>query len=198
MPSIFIRTAGCNLRCEWCDTKYAWDASAGISIPIDSIVQRTGLYAVSHCVLTGGEPMIAEDMPALAGRLMSAGYHTTIETNATIPPNGIACDLASLSPKLSEKAGREDMIHIAREWMEDYECQFKFVVDSEGDIRKIQAFMERLGIEVSAERIFLMPQSRDVAVLREKAAMVAEICRRSGYRYGPRLHLRLFGNRRKT
>ena len=100
-PSVFVRTSGCNLRCNWCDTPYAsWDPQ-GEELSLDRIVTEVLALESRHCVVTGGEPMIASGITDLAARLATEGRHLTIETAGTIAPDGIFCDLASLSPKLS-------------------------------------------------------------------------------------------------
>ena len=104
VPSVFVRTSGCNLRCNWCDTMYASWNPEGAEMSVDQILAEVAKHPASHCVLTGGEPMVAKGIHKLASALRHAGKHITIETAATIPPDGIACDLASLSPKLSNSA----------------------------------------------------------------------------------------------
>src|SRR5438309_1907432 len=104
VPSVFVRTSGCNLRCNWCDTMYASWEPRGTEMSVNQIVAEVGNHHAQHCVLTGGEPMIAKGIYELAQTLRAADQHITIETAATIPPDGIACDLASLSPKLSNSA----------------------------------------------------------------------------------------------
>src|SRR5207249_10915638 len=106
VPSVFIRTSGCNLRCTWCDTKYASWQPEGADVSLDDIIAQVVKHPVTHCVLTGGEPMIAKQIHELARRLHELGKHITIETAGTIAPCGIACDLASLSPKLGRSTPR--------------------------------------------------------------------------------------------
>src|SRR5215475_11556483 len=86
VPSVFIRTSGCNLRCTWCDTKYASWTPEGETLTIDALVAEVLRHPAAHVVLTGGEPMIAPELPDLAARLRAAGKHITIETAGTIPP----------------------------------------------------------------------------------------------------------------
>ena len=71
---------------------------------LTDILTEVDSHPALHCVLTGGEPMIAKGIHELATSLRDRGKHITIETAATIAPDGIACDLASLSPKLSNSA----------------------------------------------------------------------------------------------
>src|SRR3954470_17763292 len=105
MPSVFVRTSGCNLRCTWCDTPYASWNPEGEPRSIAAIVAAVQNHpAARHVVLTGGEPMVAKDIRVLAAEIKKLGHHITIETAATIAPDGIACDLASLSPKLLNSA----------------------------------------------------------------------------------------------
>src|SRR5271165_3361418 len=65
VPSAFIRTSGCNLRCSWCDTKYASWATEGKEMSIDEIVSEVGHFPTEHVVVTGGEPMVARGIHQL-------------------------------------------------------------------------------------------------------------------------------------
>src|SRR5580658_7281788 len=80
VPSVFIRTSGCNLRCTWCDTPYTSWNPEGAERSIDEIVHQARGFAAKHVVITGGEPMIAPGMVELAKDLRAAGLHITIET----------------------------------------------------------------------------------------------------------------------
>jgi len=84
-PTIFIRTTGCNLRCDWCDSEYAYEE--GEDLEIDGILERAKkLSQRSGCTracVTGGEPLLHDEMPELVFRLLSSGYHVTIETNGS-------------------------------------------------------------------------------------------------------------------
>lgn len=164
-----------------------------------------------HVVLTGGEPMLAKGLPALAAELRRAGWHITIETAGTIAPDGIACELASLSPKLSNSApdARLDETWrrrheetrwqpaIVRAWIEAYDCQLKFVVANPADVAEIEAMLRELP-PVPAHHVLLMPEGTDMATLRERAGWLPELCKARGYRYAHRLHIELFGHTRGT
>jgi 7-carboxy-7-deazaguanine synthase len=211
-PSIFIRTSGCNLRCGWCDTKFASWSPEGEELTMTAILARVAEYPAGHCVVTGGEPMVSPRIGELTRALRNLGKHVTLETAATIAPDGVACDLASLSPKLANSTPgdrlspgwreRHERLRYApgiiRHWLDRFPCQFKFVVTGPDDLREIDALLAAVGRPVAADRIFLMPEGVEAAVLESRAAFINELCRERGYRYGQRLHIELFGNTRGT
>ncbi|MCK9361973.1 7-carboxy-7-deazaguanine synthase QueE [Patescibacteria group bacterium] len=213
IPSVFVRTSGCNLRCAWCDTPYASWNPEGEEMSVGQIVEEVSKYPARHCVLTGGEPMVARNIRDLAGALHAEGLHITIETAGTVAPDGIPCDLASISPKLSNstpKAGSIDAAwverhertrlqpDVLRQWIEPYHFQLKFVVSSPSDLPEIEETIASIGLEIPPWRILLMPEGTDEGVLKSRQADVLAICRERGYRYCDRLHIHLFGNTKGT
>ena len=66
LPSVFIRTSGCNLRCVWCDTPYTSWQPEGRSYPIEKIIREVEKYPARHVVITGGEPLLAPELGELA------------------------------------------------------------------------------------------------------------------------------------
>lgn len=213
VPSVFVRTSGCNLRCAWCDTPYAsWNPEGELrTVPqLVALVQEH--RAARHVVLTGGEPMIAKDIRPLAAELKSLGYHITIETAATVAPDGIACDLASLSPKLINSApdpiehGAWRKKHDAtrwnpeavRAWVDRYPYQFKFVVARPEDVDELEHMLAALHREIPRHKVLLMPEATTLEKMRARASWLGEVCKERGYRYAHRLHIELYGNKRGT
>jgi 7-carboxy-7-deazaguanine synthase len=211
VPSIFIRTSGCNLRCHWCDTPYASWKPEGPEISIEEILKKLTEWNCDHVVLTGGEPMIAPDLPELATALKKQKKHITIETAGTILPNSIPCDLASISPKLSNStpsperdpawAKKHDSTRlqpeVISEWVRKYPVQLKFVVSSENDLAEIKDLLSRLP-PVPLPQTLLMPEGIDVKTLAARSPWLVDICKREGFRFCPRLHIELFGHTRGT
>ena len=212
VPSIFVRTSGCNLRCNWCDTPYASWSPEGRQRSVDEILADVRQYPAQHVVLTGGEPMIAPGIKELAGRLKALGYHLTIETAATVAPEGITCDLASLSPKLKNSApdarldgtwrNKHEALRwqpeVVRAWLAGYGYQLKFVVAQPADLAEIEAMLAQLGGDIPRAKVLLMPEGVTVEALRAKAGWLNELCKARGFRYAPRLHIELYGHRRGT
>jgi 7-carboxy-7-deazaguanine synthase len=212
VPSVFIRTSGCNLRCNWCDTMYSSWEPEGEEMSLSEILSKVDPHPASYCVLTGGEPMVAKGIHELAAALRQRGKHITIETAATIPPEGIACDLASLSPKLSNSVPdgrlsgtwrqRHEQLRrqpqIIQQWVDSYPYQLKFVVTSAADIEEIQSLLRDLNRNIPASKILLMPEGTSTEAIHGQEEALLEICKRYGYRYCNRLHIELFGHTRGT
>jgi 7-carboxy-7-deazaguanine synthase len=211
-PSVFVRTSGCNLRCTWCDTPYASWNPEGKEMSVAEIVDEVARHPTRYVVLTGGEPMVAKGIRELAAELREKGKHITIETAGTVSPIGIACDLASLSPKLKNSApdvklfgawhGKHEKLRrqpeVVREWIERYPYQLKFVIAQASDVDEIHLLLRDFGGKIPSEKILLMPEGITVEALRGRQAMLVELCRRHGYRYCQRLHIELFGSQRGT
>jgi len=213
VPSVFVRTSGCNLRCTWCDTPYASWNPEGEPRSVQQIVAEVQSHrAARHVVLTGGEPMIAKEIRELAAELRRLRYHITVETAATVAPDGIACDLASLSPKLLNSApdAREHAVwrkkheatrwqpEVVRAWVDAGPYQFKFVVARPEDVEELEHMLAALKRDIPRHKVLLMPEGTTVENLRARASWLAELCKQRGYRYAHRLHVELYGNRRGT
>lgn len=211
VPSVFVRASGCNLRCVWCDTPYAsWDPE-GPDLSVDDIIAQVREFGARHVVLTGGEPMIMPEIVELAKRLRDAACHITIETAGTVF-KPIAVDLASVSPKLSNstpherEGGRFAVLHekqrlnvpVIQQFIDTSpDFQLKFVVAGERDLHEIDALLMQLR-HWNASDVLLMPEGTDAATLSGRAGWISDVCKSTGFRYCPRLHVELYGNRRGT
>ena len=95
-PCVFVRFAGCNLRCPWCDT----DVASRFSISLDDLVEEVSRFRSRSIVLTGGEPTLVEGMPELVAALKKRGFWIAVETNGTRDADWLAfVDHVSCSPK---------------------------------------------------------------------------------------------------
>lgn len=213
IPSVFVRTSGCNLRCRWCDTKYSSWTPEGENVDIEELVERVCSYPARHVVITGGEPMIAKDIKEFVDFLKQSGKHITIETAGTIAPNGIQCDLASISPKLSDSTPEKGEISeewierhdstridhdILNEWIDSYEFQLKFVVSRKEEINEVKCIIDKIESDILPEKVLLMPEGTDSETIHSRYDMLVNLCKENGFRMCNRLHLDLFGNTRGT
>ena len=205
VPSIFIRTSGCNLRCTWCDTPYTSWQPEGDERTLEQILDELQQWmpAAKHVVVTGGEPMIAPEIVALTERLCALGLHITIETAGTVF-QPVACDLMSISPKLANStppgpwSERHDRTRIQpaalTELIRRYDYQLKFVMATPEDLEEVRSLVQSLAADV--RRVILMPEGTDRERLLERSLWLAGICKQEGFRFSPRLHVDLYGNRR--
>lgn len=210
VPSVFVRLAGCNLRCRWCDTPYALQSSQGDSMTIPEIIEKVLSFNCRHIVVTGGEPMIAKGLCDLLEQLKSREKHITIETAGT-KHQQIPCDLMSVSPKLSHSTPTEGpfaqyaeshektRLNIAalQNLMDSYDYQMKFVVNDKNDLAEIADLVNKLtGVET--HRVMLMPEGRTKTELRRKNAEIAQLCLEQGFAFCSRLQIELWGNKKGT
>jgi 7-carboxy-7-deazaguanine synthase len=203
VPSFFIRTSGCNLRCSWCDTPYTSWQPEGVEMPLERILDEARAYPARHAVVTGGEPMIVPEVLPLTQQLREAGFHITIETAGTVF-RPVACDLMSISPKLANStpegpwAAQHERLRIQpevlAELMARYDYQLKFVISRPEDVEEVRTLCQSLVADPA--RVILMPEGVDAERLRERGLWLAEICKQEGFRFSPRLHVDLYGNRR--
>jgi 7-carboxy-7-deazaguanine synthase len=210
IPSVFIRTSGCNLRCVWCDTPYTSWQPEGAHWTVKKILREIDKYPSRYIVITGGEPLLAADLEELTVELQRVGAHITIETAATIF-KPIACDLISMSPKLANSTpwkragGKFAAMHekqrlnysVVEKFLDGYDYQLKFVVNRRTDFAEIGKLLDRLK-NVDVAHVLIMPQGKTRKEIRDKSGWIVELCKKHGYGYSPRLHIELFGNRRGT
>src|ERR1700680_2502913 len=206
VPSVFVRTSGCNLRCTWCDTPYTSWQPEGEERSVSWIVDQVNAYGASHVVITGGEPMIAPEIEELTHRLTQ---HITVETAGTVDAQ-VRCDLMSISPKLANStphtrdggrwAPQHDRLRyqpeVLKRLIQLYPHQLKFVIADPNDLTEVRAIVETIG--ASKSRVVLMPEGIDAAILMERSRWLVDICKQEGFRFSPRLHIDLWGNRRGT
>jgi len=225
--SIFVRASGCNLRCWFCDTRYASWEPEGEELSVEEVLARAQRLArpprdesqapehrpgqaTRHVVITGGEPMLFADLAALAQAFRDRGWHITIETAGTVY-QAVACDLMSISPKLSGSTPSPELgpewsrrhetarqaAEVIRRLVAEYDYQLKFVVDRREDCDEVLRYLDKF-TEVDRGRVMLMPQGTDAVELARKAEWLEPYCRGVGLGFCPRRHIEWFGARRGT
>ena len=212
VPSTFVRTSGCNLRCWYCDSYHtSWEPTSAW-MDIEEIHEQVAGRDPDHLVLTGGEPLIHDGAVDL---LDAVEMHTTVETNGTKYVDG-DIDLASISPKLAnstptserdpagdgEWADRHDERRIDHDALtrliDDYEFQLKFVVADESPMAEIESLVADLRGSTTREirdtDVLLMPEGATRERLDETRTTAARLAEEYGYRYTPRIHVDLWND----
>ncbi len=206
--STFVRVAGCNLRCWFCDTPFASWKPEGEDHSLEEIMQRVSNDSAQHVVLTGGEPMLFAEMIPLTQQLHRLGKHITVETAGTLflP---VACDLMSISPKLQnsdpseELAGKWSARHqrdrhrpeVIHQLLSQYHCQLKFVIDRPEDIQDVEDYLSEFPF-VRQSQVWLMPQGTDAQQLLQKETWLLPACQERDWHLCRRKHIEWFGHRR--
>jgi 7-carboxy-7-deazaguanine synthase len=133
LPTTFVRLTGCNLRCDWCDTKYAYEEGEEMSIP-DILAQVGELGNIQVCV-TGGEPLFQTETPALVDRLIAMGYLVTLETNGSKSIEPLQCSsnlMISLDIKCPSSGESDEMVFSNLELLSPND-QLKFIIADKED-----------------------------------------------------------------
>lgn len=207
VESSFIRTTGCNLRCTFCDTPYTSWEPVGEERSLDSLLAEIAGHNCSHIVLTGGEPLLVPDMVPLTQKLKENGHLITIETAGTVYRK-VEADLMSISPKLTNSIPqgtawqvrhdqRRHRPQVIQQLIDNYDYQFKFVIDRPADIDEVEAYLTEFPNHESG-KVYLMPQGVEQQGLAEKASWVEAAATSRDWKFSPRLHIELFGNTRGT
>lgn len=224
-PCVFVRLSRCNLACEWCDTAYTWRFEgdnrphrdgvafdrADNQVAWDENRVAEAIHtmlpadpASRRVVITGGEPLLqAPALVRMLARLETlGGAFVEIETNGSVVPSqalAVRVHQFNVSPKLSH-SGNPRELAIRGEalafFVADRRAFFKFVVASPEDVEEVATLAKEHGLP--AGRIYLMPEGRDSATLRERTAWLADLCLQRGYAMTDRLHIHLSGDTRGT
>ncbi len=222
VPSLFLRLAGCNMRCEWmgstgatvrCDTLHAQTGRGASRVGVDEIVGRllANRGAIDHLVITGGEPFLQAEALAVFLALLRAEsrdrpFHVTVESNGSLFSE--ACvehvDFLSISPKLPEVHSMQNLplvgyIEALNAWLnckwDSESLQLKFVVSRLEDERTIdEIFLSQLS-RWDRYPVFLMPMGATREQMEQAIDACISICIRRNWRYSPRLHIDLWGSR---
>ena len=208
--AVFVRTSGCNLRCWFCDTPHTSWEPEGERLLVAEILRQVDRFDTPYVVVTGGEPMLEKQIVPLTDSLRRCGRHITIETAGTIYLP-VACDLMSISPKLSNSTPspardaawsqrheqRRHVPEVVRRLAAEYPYQVKFVVDGPGDLQEVEAYLNEMP-QIDRRRAMLMPQGTTGDELHHKSVWLEAYCREKGLLFCPRRQIEWFGLVRGT
>ncbi len=205
-PAIFLRTAQCNLKCTWCDTKYTWDwknydyAKEVNEMTIEEIKEQILDLEIKHLVITGGEPLLQQDDLADLLSFLKPDFYVEIETNCTILPNKMLTDLVdqwNVSPK-TENSGNPLELYENNEcyyfFANQENCFFKYVVEDESDIPEIKKFVTKYNIPENHVQLMTQATTKEEISAREKS--ISELAKANNFLFSPRLHVAMWGAQR--
>ncbi len=205
-PSAFVRLAGCNLSCSWCDTAYTWDwtaydyATHAMAMETRDVLALVLALGPHNVVITGGEPLIQQaDLAELCGRLAGSGRSVEVETNGTVAPDPAMVAAVSrwnVSPKTAGSGNpqRREVPGALAAFAALPNADFKFVISTRADAEEAEAIARRYG--VAPGRVALMPEGASAAQLAERSAWVRAEAAARGFRFSSRIHILLWGDGR--
>ena len=205
-PAIFLRTAQCNLKCTWCDTKYTWDwenydfQKEVNDMTIDDIKESILNLEIKHLVITGGEPLLQQDDLADLLSFLKPDFYVEVETNCTILPNKMLTDLVdqwNVSPK-TENSGNPLELYENNEcyyfFANKENCFFKYVVENESDIPEIKKFVTKYNIPKTRVQLMTQASTKEEISIREKS--ISKLAKSHNFAFSPRLHVAMWGSQR--
>ena len=205
-PAIFLRTAQCNLKCTWCDTKYTWDwdnydyTKEVKEMTLEEIKEQVLDLEIKHLVITGGEPLLQQDDLADLLSFLKPDFYVEIETNCTILPNKMLTDLVdqwNVSPK-TKNSGNPLELYDNDEcyyfFANQENCFFKYVVEDESDIPEIKKFVAKYNIPENRVQLMTQASTKEEISAREKS--ISELAKANNFLFSPRLHVAMWGAQR--
>ena len=131
LPCIFVRTSGCNLRCNYCDTKYAYEE--GYEITVDEILQRIKQFNCRMLAITGGEPLLQEEIYCFIEKVLGEKYRVLLETNGSLKINKLPARVIKIVDVKCPGSGQSDLMDFENFNHLNKEDQVKFVLSDRAD-----------------------------------------------------------------
>jgi 7-carboxy-7-deazaguanine synthase len=157
-PCVFVRLSGCNLRCTWCDTAYAFDE--GRSMSIDEVVARVDAYDCSLVEVTGGEPLLQDDVYPLMQRLLTDRKTVLLETGGQVDISGVPAEVVKVVDMKcpgSGEASRNDLGNLSRLALHD---EVKFVIRDRADYEFARDMVQQHELERHCGTVLFSPVHR--------------------------------------
>jgi 7-carboxy-7-deazaguanine synthase len=210
-PAMFVRLAGCNLSCSWCDSAYTWDSGRynlreeSRDVPVEEVLVAVQRQPDALVVITGGEPLLQQESPAwdaLLDGLTQLDMPIHVETNGTIGPSDRSLRRVTqwcVSPKLPNAGPHrgyqiETMNPAWRNHVNDRRIALKFVCTSADDVDRAVAMADSRGFPRRA--VWVMPEGVTAEALAEHWPAIADAAVGHGINATHRLHILAWGQER--
>lgn len=154
LPCVFIRLAGCNLRCRWCDAAYAQTPDQGEDFSIEQIIGEIKKFNCKLVEITGGEPLSQKETPALINRLLKLGYEALLETNGSVDLKPVDERVIKIVDVKCPSSG-----HVGSFLMENFNFisvrdEIKFVIADRRDYEFARDFLETYILDKTTKILF--------------------------------------------
>ena len=188
-PTVFVRLTGCPMRCQYCDTAYAF--SGGELIAIDSILSKVTSYNCSYVTVTGGEPLAQPECLLLLNRLCDAGFRVSLETGGAMPVKDVDPRVSIVLDIKTPGSREEQNNHLANYQVLKAKDQVKFVICDRHDYDYARSKIIELNLTDRVGEILLSP-SHDQLQPKELAEWILQD--RLPVRMQLQLHKLIWGN----
>ena len=200
-PSVFIRLMGCTVGCVWCDTKYSWSGPPVEEKTIAEILNFCKENEGAQVVVTGGEPLESPQFPTLIEALHDARLRVEVETAGHIPPSEAVLeqvDQWNVSPKLKSAQISEEKQPRTLDWLRRAKDPYlKFVVHRSEELDEIESIIEKFSLgDFPRNRVIISPGGKTREQMEHRLFALAEVSMKRGFRFTPRLHVMLWGEKR--
>lgn len=183
-PTVFVRLSGCNLNCEFCDSKYHVE---GDEMEFDELEKQIKSFDIKHVTFTGGEPALQNtELTSFIGTRLN-GYITSVETNGTMIVSPVF-DNITISPK-KQKINDE----VLKYYAELPNTTFKFVYENAND-RWWEEVVDRN--ELPKDRIYIMPEGATRTEQQKRMPEVIDYCIEANVKFSSRIHILAFDDKR--
>ena len=167
LPCIFVRLTGCNLRCSWCDTQYAF--YGGTKLSLEEVSERVRALSggsgasISLVEITGGEPLLQPETPALAQDLLDQGYTVMIETSGERFSGALPREVIKIVDVKCPDSGEAGTFDLSNLGVVDDKDEIKFVIASRRDYDFARDFTARHGLAERVRQVLFSPVFADPA-----------------------------------
>ncbi|MDI6688563.1 MAG: radical SAM protein [Desulfobacterales bacterium] len=155
LPCVFVRLTGCNLRCIYCDTRYAYEE--GIEMELSEILQKVANYHCQLVEITGGEPLLQHDTPLLISKLIEKEYEVLLETNGTFDISLVdkrCIKIVDIKCPTSGETDRNDLENLKRLNQKD---QVKLIIGNRKDYEYAKNIIKMIPSELPEKNILFSP-----------------------------------------
>ena len=152
LPCIFIRLTGCNLRCTWCDTAYAFHK--GDDLTVEETIQKVETFSLPLVEITGGEPLMQEEVYPLMDKLLETGYRVMLETGGALPIDKVPEKVIKILDIKCPGSGEDKKNHLKNLKLLAPHDEVKFVLLDRADYEWSRDLLKKLNLPSSIQILF--------------------------------------------